>query len=166
MPPSELPHTPGCIVCGRENIHGLHLSFHVHNETGIVTADYTPAPHHIGFEGIIHGGVLATILDEAMVWAATWAGKRFCVCGELSVRYRQSVPVGFPLRVEARIDAVRSRLIETTGSIVDASGAVYCTATGKYVPVPPQRNRDLMQTLVAESSVATTMKTLIDASNS
>jgi uncharacterized protein (TIGR00369 family) len=166
MPPLELPHTPGCVVCGRDNAHGLHLSFHINSDTGIVTAAYTPRPEHIGFEGIIHGGIIATILDEAMVWAATWAGKRFCVCGELNVRYRQSVPVGAVLRVEAKLQAMRSRLIETTGSIVDAAGTTYCTATGKYVPVPQQRNADLVATLVPEPGVETAMKVLVAATYS
>jgi uncharacterized protein (TIGR00369 family) len=163
MPPTELPHTPGCVVCGRENLHGLHLSFHVNADTGAVSAEYIPRREHIGFEGIIHGGILATILDEAMVWAATWAGKRFCVCGELNVRYRQSVPIGAQLRVEAKIDAMRSRLIETTGAIVDSAGTVYCTATGKYVPVSQQRNTQLVATLVPEPAVESAMKVLVDA---
>ena len=81
MPRIELPHTAGCLVCGRDNPHGLHLSLHVDPDSGIVTVDFIPLAEHIGFEGIIHGGVLATVLDEAMVWAATWAGRRFCVCG-------------------------------------------------------------------------------------
>jgi uncharacterized protein (TIGR00369 family) len=149
----ELPHTAGCLVCGRENPHGLHLSLHVDSDTGVVTADFVPLPQHIGFEGIIHGGVLATVLDEAMVWAATWAGRRFCVCGELNCRFRQSAAVGVPLRVQASVESVRSRLIETTGSIIDSAGAIYTSATGKYVPVPPRRNAHVVGTLVPETAV-------------
>jgi uncharacterized protein (TIGR00369 family) len=160
MPSTELPHTAGCVVCGRQNPHGLKLGLHVDTQTGIVSADFTPRPEHIGFEGIIHGGILATVLDEAMVWAATWAGRRFCVCGELNVRYRQSVPVGLPLRVKAKIDAMRSRLIEVTGSVTDATGAIYTTATGKYVPVPPERNAQFVGTLVSEPSVESALKAL------
>ncbi len=161
MPLNELPHTAGCIVCGRENPHGLHLSLHVDPQTGIVTTDFIPRPEHIGFEGIIHGGVLATVLDEAMVWAATWAGRRFCVCGEMNVRYRQSARVGHPLRVRAVVDATRSRLIETTGSITDIAAIVYATATGKYVPVPPERNAQFMGTLMPESAVESAMNVLL-----
>ncbi|HZK81192.1 MAG TPA: PaaI family thioesterase [Humisphaera sp.] len=163
MPRIELPHTAGCLVCGRENPHGLHLSLHVDPETGIVTADFTPLPQHIGFEGIIHGGVLATVLDEAMVWAATWAGRRFCVCGELNCRFRQSAAVGTLLRVEAKIESVRSRLIETTGAITDAAGTIYTSATGKYVPVTPERNAHVVGTLVPESAVERSLGVLQEA---
>ena len=91
MPTLELPHTPGCLVCGRENPHGLHLSFFVDPQTGIVETKFTSRAADIGFPQVIHGGIIATVLDEAMVWAATWAGKRFCLCGELTTRFRQPV---------------------------------------------------------------------------
>ena len=86
MPLLQLPHTAGCLVCGRDNPHGLRLDLHVDPETGIVRIEFAPRREHIGFEGVVHGGVLATVLDEAMVWAATWAARRFCVCAELTTR--------------------------------------------------------------------------------
>jgi uncharacterized protein (TIGR00369 family) len=164
MPPIELPHTRGCIVCGRDNPHGLHLHLHVDEQTGIVTCEFAPRPEHIGFEGIIHGGVLSTVLDEAMVWCATWAGKRFCVAGEMNVRFRQSVSVGQKLSVEARITSIRSRLIEAEGFIRDASGKVLAEATGKYVPVPPDRNQQFVATLVPEPATVHTLDALKRAS--
>src|SRR4051794_35478026 len=101
----ELPHTAGCVVCGRQNPHRLGLSLHVDEGSGVVSVEFTPRPEHIGFEGIVHGGVLATVLDEAMVWAATWAGKRFCVAGEMTIRFQKSAAVGHLLRCEARVEA-------------------------------------------------------------
>jgi acyl-coenzyme A thioesterase PaaI-like protein len=150
----ELPHTPGCIVCGRENPHGLHLDLHVDPATGVVSVSFTPGPEHIGFEGIVHGGVLGTVFDEAMVWAATWSGRRFCVCGEMTVRFRASGAVGRPLRIKARVESARPRLLQTTAEARDAGGALVATATGKYVPLPDDRNRTFLQTLVDEPATA------------
>jgi uncharacterized protein (TIGR00369 family) len=150
----ELPHTAGCLVCGRQNPHGLKLSLDVDESTGVVSVRFTPRPEHIGFEGIVHGGVLATVLDEAMVWAATWAGKRFCVAGEFSVRFRRSASVGEPLRVETRVDSNRSRLIQTSGTVTDGTSALVAESTGKYVPVPPERHRMVLSTLVDEPAAA------------
>ena len=150
----ELPHTAGCLVCGRQNPHGLKLSLHVDESTGLVWTDFTPRPEHIGFEGIIHGGVLATVLDEAMVWAATWAGRNFCVAAEMTVRFRKSAAVGAALRVEARVESNRPRLIHCVGTIHGGAGAVVAAAGGKYVPVPPERNRAVVATLVDEPSTA------------
>ena len=153
MPTLELPQTAGCLVCGRSNPHGLHLSLHVDPSTGIVTTTFTPSADHIGFEHIIHGGVLATVLDEAMVWAATWAGKRFCVAGELTVRFREPACPGDALLCTTRVDQFRSRLITTTGEITRPVGsATIATATGKYVPLDDERNRAFLATLVDDAT--------------
>jgi acyl-coenzyme A thioesterase PaaI-like protein len=173
QPALELPHTAGCLACGRQNAHGLHLSLHVAEASeaaALVHADFTPRPEHIGFEGVVHGGVLATVLDEAMVWAATWAGRRFCVAGELSIRFRKIAAVGRLLRCEARVDSAASRrpgtprLIHSTGRIVEADGgALIAEASGKYVPVSPDRNRDLLATLVPEPQTDRAATALRDA---
>ena len=144
----ELPHTAGCLVCGPSNPHGLKLSLHVDPASGHVRVDYEPAKHHNGFEGIVHGGALATVIDEAMVWAATWAGKRFCVCGEMTVRYRTPAVAGQTLRIEARVETSRAKLILTTAEALDARGNIVATASGKYVPVSIERNRDILATFL------------------
>ena len=97
----ELPHTHGCLVCGPSNALGLKLSLQIDPATGIVHVDFSPRREHICFEGIAHGGMLATVFDEAMVWAATWNLRRFCVCGEFSVRFRRPATVGETLHMEA-----------------------------------------------------------------
>ena len=164
----ELPHTVGCLVCGRQNPHGLKLSLQVDEANGVVWTEFTPRPEHIGFEGIVHGGVLATVLDEAMVWAATWAGKRFGVAGEMSVRFRRSAAVGQSLRCEARVEGAGKRpgtprLIHSSGTVTDADGALIAEATGKYVPVSPERNKVVVGTLVDEDQTAAAAARLQEA---
>lgn len=150
MPLVQLPHAAGCLVCGRDNPHGLRLDLHVDRGSGVVRVEFTPRPEHIGFEGVVHGGVLATVLDEAMVWAATWSGRRFCVCGELTTRFRREAAVGRPLVVEARVETNRPRMLTTSANITDEAGDLVATGTAKYVPVPPERNRAFVQTLVPD----------------
>ena len=150
----ELPHTPGCLVCGKLNPHGLHLHLHVDPSTGVVSVAFTPRPEHIGFEGIVHGGILATVIDEAMVWAATWAGKRFCVAGEMNVRFRGGAAVGEALVVTASVESKRARLVQTRSDITGPRGVV-ATATGKYIPLPPDRHAAFVATLVDEPTTAT-----------
>lgn len=146
----ELPHTEGCLVCGRANPHGLHLHLHVDPGSGEVHVPFTPAAAQMGFEGIIHGGILATVLDEAMVWAATWPNRRFCVCGELTVRFRHSATIGMALTAVAKVAAVRSRLIETTGEMRDAEGRLIASGSGKYVPMRPELNERMLRSMVKE----------------
>lgn len=142
----QLPHTSGCLVCGRENPHGLKMDLHVEPETGLVRAEFTPTEHHAGFERIVHGGLIATVLDEAMVWAATWRVKRFCLCGELIVRFRQGAAPGQLLKIEASVETSRPRLVETAGKVFDGTGKLLVTAQGKYVPVTPEQHQAVTQT--------------------
>ena len=146
----HLPQTTGCLVCGPENPHGLKLNLQVDESTGIVRADFTPNENHVGFERIVHGGLIATLLDEAMVWAATWRIKRFCLCGELMVRFRQGAAPGQSLRIEAAVETSRPRLVETAGKIFDSTGKLLVTASGKYVPLTPEQHQAVTQTFVRD----------------
>ena len=158
----QLPHTAGCIACGPANPHGLHLALFV-DPAGAVHTRYTPRPEHIGFQGVLHGGVLATVVDEAMVWCATWSGKRFCLCGELSVRYRAPAVIGRPVTVVARVLFARPRLLLTNAEVRDAAGALVAEAAGKYVPLTPQRNREFVATILDDPEATTAVHELRQA---
>ena len=149
-----LPKTPGCLVCGPENPHGLRLNLSVDDQTGVITVRYTPTLHQMGFEGIVHGGALGTVFDEAMVWAASWNCRRFCLCGEMSVRFRLPAETSSALIFHAKVESARPRLIQTSSQMLDESGRVLATATGKYVPVPYERNGKLLQTFIDEPQTA------------
>jgi uncharacterized protein (TIGR00369 family) len=115
---------------------------------GVVETRYVPEVEHVGFEGIVHGGAIATVLDEAMVWTASWHGKRFCVCGEMNVRFRQSARIGVPLICRARVDSSRARLIVTSAEAADESGKIIAAATGKYVPLPRAESGAFVATFI------------------
>src|SRR5262245_28945158 len=115
----ELPHARHCLVCGRHNPQGLKLHLHVVPDTGMVSTDFRPLPEHVGFEGIIHGGLLATVMDEAMTWAATWRNRRFCYCAEMTARFRHPVTPGQGLRVEALVERSRPKMVEVACKMFD-----------------------------------------------
>jgi uncharacterized protein (TIGR00369 family) len=158
----ELPHTRNCLVCGRSNPHGLHLSLHV-TDPAVVTTTFTPTSHHIGFEDITHGGVLATVLDEAMVWAATWSYKRFCLCAELTVRFKRPSRVGEHLFIRAVVESSRPRLATTSATIHDAENRLIAEGFGKYVPLSSEANRTMVATLVDDPSTAESASVLRSA---
>ena len=155
----ELPHTHGCLVCGRDNPHGLHLSSLVDSDSGSVQSTFIPAAHHIGFENIIHGGILATLLDELMVWSAIWASGKACVAAEMSLRFVHTAGVGQPLDAVATVTRNRSRLVETT-STIHHNGNLICTATGKYAPLGKAHTQAFLKTLVASPSTVQTEQML------
>jgi acyl-coenzyme A thioesterase PaaI-like protein len=154
--PLELPHTAGCLACGPGNSKGLRLQLFVDSETGIVQTRFAAKIEHIGFEGVAHGGVIATVMDEVMVWAASWAGKRFCLCGEMSVRFRRRAEVGQVLICTARVESTRSKLIATTADATDESGQLIATASGKYIPLSDEDNRGFLRTLLDDPATAAT----------
>jgi acyl-coenzyme A thioesterase PaaI-like protein len=149
----ELPHTAGCLVCGRDNPHGLHLSSIVDSDTGEICTNFSPGTHHIGFDGVIHGGILATVADEIMVWASIWVCGRACLAAELSLRFRSKAAVGRPLRAVAKVTHHRSRLIETSAQLHDGRTLI-CTAAGKYIPLGPDDTIAFLKTLVNDSATA------------
>jgi acyl-coenzyme A thioesterase PaaI-like protein len=88
----------------------------------------------------------------------------------MSVRFRKSAGVGRMLRCEARVESAAPRrpgtprLIHATGRVVEADGgALVAESTGKYVPVPPERNRDVVATLVDEPATARAAAVLKEA---
>lgn len=144
----ELPQSANCLVCGRHNPQGLRLRLHVVAYNGLVSTEFRPLPEHVGFEGIVHGGLLATVMDEAMTWAATWKIKRFCMCGEMTARFRHVVKPGEPLRVEASVELFRPKLVETVAKIFDFKGKLIATGSGKYVPTTSEQHTAWLNTFL------------------
>jgi acyl-coenzyme A thioesterase PaaI-like protein len=125
-----LPYTHDCFACGASNQHGLQLRFRAEN--GEILADFRPKPHHTGYTGMVHGGVVASALDETMFWAAAYARKQFHVSVELSVRYRKKVDAAQSYLLVARLTREQKKFCFTEGELRDAAGHVCAAATGKY----------------------------------
>lgn len=128
-----LPWTRSCFVCGQDNPHGLHAKSRIEN--GRVILEYTTRESDVGYQHIVHGGILMTLADEAMTWAAIAASRRVCVAAELTVRLRKPVPPGATLRVEAWCEQAGARLVRVKSVIAMAEGVEVLAAEGKYMPM-------------------------------
>lgn len=104
-----------CFGCGAENPIGLRLRFET-RETE-VTAPFLPRAEHQGFEGVVHGGIISTVLDEAMAWAAAADGA-WAYTAEMRVRFRHPLLVGEATRVSARVTARKRRVLSVTAELV------------------------------------------------
>jgi uncharacterized protein (TIGR00369 family) len=130
----ELPHTHSCFVCGESNPAGLRLRFETDGK--IVRAKFRPAAEHIGFKGVVHGGLTATVLDEIMVWACVVNTRQFAFCAELNVRYLQPLTPGAEVLVTGELVANRKgRIFEARAEVRTANGEVLAEGTGKYLPI-------------------------------
>ncbi len=128
-----LPTSEGCFICGEENPRGLRARFYAEGEWTILPV--RPDQHLCGYPGVVHGGVVAAMLDECMGWAAARAIGRMCVTAELTVRYLARTPADRTLTVRARCPRANRLLAITEAELIDESGRVYARATGKFMPL-------------------------------
>ena len=122
----------GCFVCGEKNAAGLGLKFHMDREQGIAEAEVSFPEHFQGWEKVVHGGLLATVLDETMIYAA--AAKGFlCVTGELTIRYMEPAPTGAALKLKGRFLEEKGRVILAESEIQSPDGRPLARAAGKLI---------------------------------
>ena len=144
-----LPHTKSCFVCGESNPIGLRLKFETDGR--IVRAVFTPRPEHIGFRQVVHGGLLATLLDEIMVWACAVPTRRFAFCAEMNVRFLQPARPGEAITATAQLASNRrNRLFEASAELRNPQDVVLATATGKYLPIQDSAAADMLGDLIGE----------------
>ncbi len=122
-----------CFGCGKSNPIGLKLKFR--NENGVARCEFTPEPEHQGWPGVVHGGILSTILDEAMGWAALFNGKK-TVTGKLEVRFRRPARIGEPLLVEGKIIRGGERFLMVKAEARDRDGNTVAEGTGTMFVIP------------------------------
>jgi len=134
-----------CFVCGLENPVGLHLKFY-ETGPGEVTVDFTPPEYYQGYPGLLHGGVVASILDEA-------AGRshmgifppRFMFTAKLEVKYRKNIPIGKPLKIVGRAGKNRGRMAEGWSGIYNQEGELLAEANVLLVDVPDPPDPSALQ---------------------
>ena len=123
-----------CFVCGQRNPYGLQLVFRLENNT--IVADFQPREEHQGFPGVVHGGIVAAVLDEALN-RTSLLGKNpgWTMTGRLEVRYRRTVPYGELLRVRAFLDSERGRMLQASGTITltNDESVVLAEAQGTFM---------------------------------
>ncbi|HEX6489521.1 MAG TPA: PaaI family thioesterase [Candidatus Dormibacteraeota bacterium] len=97
-----------CFGCGELNDEGLQLRF-TPDDSGVVTARFAVPGRYQSWAGVVHGGVVALLLDEAAGWAAWHAGSPGVTC-KLEVRYRLPLKVGEEVEIVGRLDRQRRSL--------------------------------------------------------
>jgi uncharacterized protein (TIGR00369 family) len=123
-----------CFGCGQRNERGLRLRFQ-RTGPGAVEATYEAPEHFGGAPGVVHGGIQAALLDEALGFAAQAAADGAdvdIVTVEFSLRYRRPAPTGTPLRIRGRLLRSEGRDYWMAGEIVDSRGRVLTEADARW----------------------------------
>jgi uncharacterized protein (TIGR00369 family) len=129
--PSGIGRNDRCFVCGKDNPQGLHLSIR-NPEPGRAETEMVIPEHFSGWARLTHGGLLATLLDETMAYACiSRAGN--AVTMEITVRFLKPVEVGQKVRVTGWVQAIKGRLVETEGEILDPQGQEAARAKARFL---------------------------------
>lgn len=139
--PIKQPNSKMCFICGLENPVGLHLHIY-ETEPGVVETKYIAPEHFQGYPGVLHGGIVAAILDEVSGRAhmGDADAPRFMFTGKLEVKYRKNVPIGKPLKIIGRAGKDRKKFVEAWAGIFDdESGELLAEANAIHINVPQDK---------------------------
>ncbi len=121
-----------CFVCGRDNPRGLQILFE-RQDDGNMTATWTPSSTWEGFRGIVHGGVVSSVLDEAMSKSVAATGHA-ALTAELRVRFRRQVTSGSTFFIRGWIVNRNKRMIKTEAALTTADGTEHAHAWATFLP--------------------------------
>lgn len=122
-----------CFACGKNNPIGLHLDFKFEGDK-LMTKKILPHEYE-GYKGIVHGGIVTTLLDEAM---GNYIIKKYdenAVTGRIEIRYRHPTPIEQELTISAVQESQRRNIITMKAQIETADGTVTAEATAKFAVV-------------------------------
>lgn len=130
--PGSLPIGQECFACGLDNPRGLRIPYVLVD--GAVEATFTLSAEHSGAPAFVHGGVVTTVIDEAMAWATIALRSRFAVTTELTTRFRRPVLIDQPHLVRATCGelAADGRTLRVSAVVTRADGKACAEAEGTY----------------------------------
>jgi uncharacterized protein (TIGR00369 family) len=136
-----------CFGCGQRNPHGLKLDFHIEN--GRAVAEFQPRAEHQSYPGLVHGGITAAALDEAMGWAM-WAVGVWAVTGKMEIRYRQPLPLSTKVTVSGEVIRNRGRWLEVRGEVRADSGKLMAESHALFMRLPKEKVAELERVYLEE----------------
>lgn len=138
-----------CFVCGEDNQAGVQVRFES-APPDEVRAEFVAAPRHRGYPDRLHGGILASVLDETLGRAVALHG-HWTYTAKLEVRYRGPVPVGAQVAVVARQVQDRGQFVQAAGEARLADGRIVAEATGLFHKLTPDQETELRAAIWPDS---------------
>jgi uncharacterized protein (TIGR00369 family) len=127
-----------CFACGKNNPEGMRLKFSYDEERDCFVCRFRLSKRYTGPPGHSHGGIIATILDEAM-GKVNKLRHVIALTSEITVNYLKPVPLNKPLRVESREVKVRGRQHINMAEIFNQNGEVLARSRGTFVAIDPHK---------------------------
>jgi uncharacterized protein (TIGR00369 family) len=112
-----------CFVCGKNNPNGLRLNFEIDPEKKTLKTTFVASPTFQGWDGIVHGGIISTLLDEAMAKLVYELGYQ-SVTASLEIKFKKPAPILEPLLVHGEITEVSRKLIRARARVTKEDGTI------------------------------------------
>lgn len=121
-----------CFACGLDNPYGLQMTFESNGDR--IRSAVTVDPRFRGWSNLVHGGILSTLLDETMGWAALYLTKRFTLTKGMSVAFKKPVRIGTPIFMTGYVkERIGHRKVCVVAEIRDETGDLCASSEGEFV---------------------------------
>lgn len=136
--PVMLPWSKACFVCGEDNDRGMQARSFVNGEW--VELPFEAPPAFAGWRTVMHGGLVATVLDEVMTWAAIVGSRKPCFAASFTVRMLRPLAPGTRCVARAKMVQNRKRIFHAEGELRAADREeIFARSEGRYMIVPPEK---------------------------
>ena len=127
-----------CFACGKNNTEGMHLKFTYDEERDCFVCRFRLGKRYTGPPGHCHGGIIATILDEAM-GKVNKLRHVVALTSQITVNYLKPVPLNKPLRVESKEVQVKGRQHINMAEILNQKGEALARSRGLFIAIDPHK---------------------------
>ena len=121
-----------CFACGKDNSDGLQLKFNYSDDGSWAETIYTPPEKFQGWKGVVHGGIITTLLDELMAKAAIKKGYHV-LTGEITTRFKNPAKTLEPLRCVAEIEKANKKILYVKGTAYNKKGDIVAESRSKMI---------------------------------
>jgi len=121
-----------CYACGKNNTKGLHLEFSFDEQEQCIKTTFVPSDDYQGWQGVVHGGIIATLMDECMAKLAQFLGYRV-VTASLTMRFKGVAKTGNKLSVRGEITKLSKKLIYAQAVTKGEDGKAVAEAQAKLM---------------------------------
>jgi acyl-coenzyme A thioesterase PaaI-like protein len=128
------PTYPACPVCGDPEVNpaALGVRWEWDDQRSLVIGRFRPGPDHAGYAEKLHGGILSALLDECLAWACAVERRRYCMTGELSVRFKVPARLGETIEITGRALTSWGSYVRAEGEARNPEGGLIATASSTF----------------------------------
>lgn len=124
-----------CFACGTNNQYGLHMKFY-YDGCKYITSSLKLEEKFRGWDQLIHGGIISTILDELMAWAVICITKNIMLTKSITTNYYNKIITRTEIHAFAWIEEIKSREVTLKSELYDDKNKLCAQATGVYAMFP------------------------------